>query len=260
MCRHSPVITETRTVGTMTENQSEPPRESGGNGAARGSGSRHKSRRNNRGKPKPKPPEFEGSTEELKGQVFNCTGRDMANLFAKTKQKLEVCAGTQCGGAMAAAVQKLKEPTVPATPDPAGHKRGDADPWKAMAASDGHRSEAKEKEAAKKVTVLDPQKQKLCSVIIGPCTEAILARIELHKGFPTVSKDRTAIGLLKIIQTIMLDIQDQTCVAQSVCVQKRQLHKMEQGPHETVPQHCERFQKKIHVTEQMGGSFGFEPE
>lgn len=83
------------------------------------------------------------------------------------------------------------------------------------------------------------QNQKLHSMVIGQCTKAILARIELHGNCKQVSKDRTAIGPLKITQGIMLDVQDQKCSAQTVRTQKRQLCKMVQGPHETVAQHCE---------------------
>lgn len=243
----------------MTENQGSSPSETGGDKEQKGqSGSRCKSRRNNRPN-RPRVVKFEGSAEDLKGHIFDCSGHiDTANLFTKTKQKMEVCAGIQCGGVMAAAVEKLVEPKVPATPDPPGHARGDADPWKAVDTLDKHRWETKEKEAAKKESAPDTQNQKLCSVVIGQCTEAIIARIESSKPHGQVSKDRTSMALLKTIQSIVLDIQDQTCVAQTVHIQKRQLHKMAQGQHETVPQHFERFQNKVEAITQVGGSFGFQ--
>lgn len=117
--------------------------------------------------PKVKPVKFEGATEELKGHIFDCAGHDQSDLFTKTCKKLEIFAGTQCGGSMAAAVELMKEPKAAVTPDPARPARGTDDPWAKVDPSDKDRWRSQDKEAAKEVTIVKLQSQKLHSVV-GP--------------------------------------------------------------------------------------------
>lgn len=130
---------------------------------------------------------------------------------------------------MAAAVETLTEPVVPGTPDPDNCKRGKADPWAAVGASDRCRWGSKEKEASEKTAIFLNHNQKLCSVVSGQCTEAIVARIESPKDCKAVSKARTSIGLFKIIQGLSQNVQDGTHLAQTICTQKKQPCKMVQG-------------------------------
>lgn len=157
---------------------------------------------------------------------------DKSDLFSKNKQKFEICAGTKCGGAMATGGKTQGTNHCKDSRSP-GCGRGDADPWKNVNPSDRVRWESENKEVAKEAAILKNQNEKMHSVALGQCMDAMMARIESHTDCGAASVKRSAVGMLKTIQSMCLDVQEQKCCAQTIYQQKRQLHKMEQGPNGT---------------------------
>ena len=58
--------------------------------------------------------EFEGRCEELKGQIFDCSGYDQSDVFIKTQEQITIYVGRTYtnGGAVMKAVETLEIPKV----------------------------------------------------------------------------------------------------------------------------------------------------
>ena len=83
----------------------------------------------------------------------------------------------------------------------------------------------REKKNIKKYT------QTVYSLVIGQCTDAMIARFESHKHYSSVADERHGINLLRIIRSIYFDFQDQKYVAQSIHQEKQRFYAIKQGRH-----------------------------
>jgi hypothetical protein len=151
---------------------------------------------------------------------------------------------------MAKGVETLTSPkmTQPASPEHFGTDKCDA------TASYVWQAELKEFMRDKKE--IAKQTQQLYALVIGQCTDALVARVEAHPKFATVADNRDGIALLIIIKSICFNFQDQKYVPQSVFETKRRFYSLKQAQHETVAQYYERFQNQASVLEQCGGTIG----
>jgi len=202
----------------------------------------------------PRPAKFEGSCVNLKGNVFGCVG-NMADSFVKTQEQIAICVGGKntCGGLMAKAVETLAEP-VTATPSPPANY---GDPTKVDQA-DKHLWEQEVKEAIRDKRDLKRGTEQLCSLVIGQCSEAMIARVDNHSDHAKVLADRDGISLLVIIKSTCFNFHDQKHVLQSIHEAKVRFYSMRQGHFDTVTQHCEKCQNNVQVLDQCGGDIGLD--
>jgi hypothetical protein len=223
-----------------------------GTNAGRGSGN------NRRGyyskTPTPRQAKFEGACAELKGSTFDCTGYDQADVYVKTKEQLEIYVGANYshGGTMANAIDKLRAPTVsePSPPDNYGTDKVDA--------AEKFKWEMQMKEIYRTQEDIKRLVQKLYSLVLGQCTDALVARVEAHNKYAMASAARDGIELLSIIKSICFNFQDQKYVPQSIYKSKKRWYKIEQGRSEPLTQYYERYQNNVEVIEQCGGTVGYE--
>jgi hypothetical protein len=183
----------------------------------------------------PRQPKFEGACAELKGSVFDCSGYDQADVFVKTKEQLEIYVGANYshGGAMANAIDTLVAPTITEPTPPVGYGT------KVVDAAEKFKWEMKMKEIYRTQEDTKRLVQKLYSLVLGQCTDALVARIEAHGQYPQASTTRDGIGLLVIIKSICFNFQDQKYVPQSIFEAKKRWYKIEQGRTETLTQYFE---------------------
>lgn len=202
----------------------------------------------------PRPAKFEGSCVELKGNVFDCVG-NMADSFVKTQEQIAIYVGGKnaYGGLMAKAVETLAEPVV-ATPAPPANY---GDPTKVNQA-EKYLWEQEVKEAIRDKRDLKRGVEQLYSLVIGQCSEAMMARIDNHKDYAQVLADRNSIGLLVIIKSICFNFHDQKYVPQSIHEAKVRFYTIRQGQFDTVTQYYEKYQNNTQVLDQCGGDIGLD--
>jgi hypothetical protein len=94
--------------------------------------------------------------------------------------------------------------------------------------------------------------QKLYSLVLGQCTDALVARVEAHSKHAMTSAARDGIKLLAIIKSICFNFQDQKYVRQSIYESEKRWYKIEQGRSEPLTQYYKRYQNNVEVIEQCG--------
>lgn len=97
---------------------------------------------------------------------------------------------------MAKGVETLTSPTLsqPKPPDNFGTDKCDA--------AESYVWQAELKEYMRDKKEIAKQIQQLYALVIGQCTDALVARVEAHPKFATVSDTRDGIALLTVIQSI----------------------------------------------------------
>ena len=99
-------------------------RRSSNKGGRRGyRGSDDGGRRGYRSSAPPRQFKFEGSCEELKGHIFDCSGYDQSDVFVKTQEQIAIYVGRTYtnGGAVMKAVETLEITKVRMPPAPEGY-------------------------------------------------------------------------------------------------------------------------------------------
>ena len=132
---------------------------------------------------KPKQPKFEGACEDLKGHVFDCSGYGQADQYVKTQEQIANYAGRTYGGEIGKAVEYLLAPAVDMPTAPTGYGTDNVDP------TEKYMWETEVREAIKEKKDLKKQIQKLYAVVIGQCTDSMIARVEAHDDFNTASDE-----------------------------------------------------------------------
>ncbi|KAL3935506.1 MAG: hypothetical protein SGARI_002947, partial [Bacillariaceae sp.] len=203
---------------------------------------------------KPKSTRFEGATEELRGSVFDL-GYDQSELYAKTSEQVAIYVGKtySYGGRISVAIETLKPPNIATPPAPPGYGT------EKVNAADKFVWEAELKDILRDRKELTRQIAQLYSLVVGQCSEPMVARIEAHPDYKKTSDDRNDIGLLRIVRSICYDFQDHKYSAQSIFEAKRRWYNCHQNKGETISQYYEKFQNCMQVVEQCGGSINLEP-
>jgi len=202
----------------------------------------------------PRPAKFEGSCAELKGNVFDCVG-NMADSFVKTQEQIAIYVGGKnaYGGLMAKAVETLAEPAITAPSPPADY----GDPTKVDQAAK-YLWEQEVKEVIRDKRDLKRGIEQLYSLVIGQCSEAMIARVNNHSDYAKVLADRDGIGLLVIIKSICFNFHDQKYAPQSIHEAKVKFYSIRQGCFDTVTQYYEKYQNNTQVLDQCGGDISLD--
>jgi len=217
-----------------------------------GSENRKKLKAGHRFNKGPKYAKFEGNCDKLKGNISDCTGYNQADTFVKTQERIAMYVGgsSHHSNKMVKAVETLTKPTITTPKPPADHGQEKSN----LATKFLWEQEANE--AIRDRKEVDSGIQKLYLLVYGQCSEALIARIQLHGKFKKVSDDQDGIELLKIICGICFNFQDQKYVPQSIHEAKKRFYSIGQGKFETAAQCCEKYQNNVQVLEQCGGVTG----
>ena len=152
--------------------------------------SNNRSRRNNTSSTQTR---FEGSCEDLKGSVYDVTtGKDT---FLKTTRKIAEYVGREYtdAGEYRLAMINLNLPALvePQLPTDVTNVMA-VELWKlARRAYD------------KKVDARDRNEQRIYSLTLGQCSQALRNRMEAHREWATTDQSSNVIGLLTIVQVCM---------------------------------------------------------
>ena len=144
-------------------------------------------------------------------------------------------------------------PVIDGPPPPTGYDTGSADP------ADKFMWETEVQQTSRKREKVEDQIQQLYSIVLGQCTDAMVARIEAHADYMATSDASDGVALLVMIKSISFYFHDQKYAPQSIHEQKRLLFSIRQSQHETVTHYYERFHNSVQVLEHCGGSIGTDP-
>jgi hypothetical protein len=156
------------------------------------------------------------------------------------------------GGTMANAINNLLAPTVSEPPPPMDYGTDKVN------AAEKYKWEMKMKEIYRTQEDIKRLVQKLYSLVLGQCMDALVARVKAHSKYAMASLARDGIKLLTIIKSICFNFQDQKYVPQSIYESKKRWYKIKQGRGEPLTQYYKHYQNNVEVIEQCGGTVGYE--
>jgi hypothetical protein len=99
----------------------------------------------------------------------------------------------------------------------------------------------------------------LYSLVLGQCTDVVLAKLEARDTYNEMSEEADSIKLLKEIRALVYNFQSQKYAPQALHEGKRRFYLLSQDKHSTCQAYLERFQNCVNVIEHCGGSIGQEP-
>ena len=221
-----------------------------------GRGKGGKGRGGGRGKPK-----SSGSTSVndptkamLKNQHFYNDKPDQAHNFVQVKKKLVQCFAEQCddGGVMKTAVEDGVpfEETAPEVPLVDGVKKID------QSTEEGHHYHRQFLAWEKRQETCNEHKVKASAVMRGQCTKAVTQKLEAIDDWKNVRDD--PMQLLKAIQSITQDADDETCHTTTVYNALRRLVNIKQQEDEGLSACTQRFKSVQQVFETKFGPINVE--
>jgi hypothetical protein len=99
----------------------------------------------------------------------------------------------------------------------------------------------------------------LYSLVLGQCTDVVLAKLEASDTYNEMSEEAGSMKLLKEIRALVYNFQSQKYAPQALHEGKRKFYLLSQDKHSTCQAYLERFQNCVDVIEHCGGSIGQEP-
>ena len=155
-------------------------------------GSNDRGRRGYRSSAPPRQVKFEGSCEELKGHIFDCSGYNKSDVFIKTQEQITIYVGRTYpnGGAVIKAVETLDIPKVQMPPAPEGYGTDQVD------ASDRYVWELEMKEVIHNKKMIANRVLQLYALVLGQCTESMFLRVDAHSYYKQAEEDRDGLALL----------------------------------------------------------------
>jgi hypothetical protein len=99
----------------------------------------------------------------------------------------------------------------------------------------------------------------LYSLVLGQCTDVVLAKLEASKTYNVMPEEANLILFLREIKALVYNFQSQKYGPHALHEGKRQLYLLSQDKCSTCQIYLERFQNCVNVIERCGGSMGQEP-
>jgi hypothetical protein len=114
-------------------------------------------------------------------------------------------------------------------------------------------------EYAKRKMYLQENLKTLYSLVLGQCTDVVLAKLEARDTYNEMPDEADSIKLLKEIRALVYNFQSQKYAPQALHEGKRRFYLLSQDKHSPCQVYLERFQNCVNVIEHCGGFIGQEP-
>ena len=192
--------------------------------------------------------QFDGATEELKGQIFDLVSACLADLFIKSKKALANYVGRtyQHSGDIRRAIKTLTLPIIPTPTAPVG------DPIPPLVAAI-FREQVKE--YVKQHSRLHENIKRLWALVWGQCSDTIRTRLQSLETYEDMRAASDGLQLLIAIKDLMFNIQEQKYVPLSIHLAKRQFFLLSQGWN-TVGEYYEQFKNQTDILNHIGAGIG----
>jgi hypothetical protein len=114
-------------------------------------------------------------------------------------------------------------------------------------------------EWAKRKMYLKQNLKTLYSLVLGQCTDVVLAKLEASNTYTKMLEEADLMKLLKEIRALVYNFQSQKYAPQALHEGKGRFYLLSQDKHSACQLYLERFQNCVDVIEHCGGSIGQEP-
>jgi hypothetical protein len=242
------------------ENDATPPNTGGATGEDKPpntSDKRYRSRRGGfrkqpapTGRPVLRQPKFEGTCEELKGHIYDCTDSRQSDVFIKTTKEIAGCAGRtfKKGSDARRAIENLSLPTLVPPADPVDDNKSNVRIWE------------KEIDAfVIRKTMLTDNMQTVYSIVWGQCTDVMKQKVEALPSYQALTDNGDGLALLIAIKDLVYNFQSQKYLSQALHDSKARFYACRQGRQTQASAYMEQFQNTVDVIEHSGGSIGHDP-
>jgi hypothetical protein len=195
-------------------------------------------------------PKFEGKCKELKGFVFNCSDSRQADVFRKTTKEIAGYRGRtfRYGDDIRKLIESMTAQVLSMPDDPPTvASRTVTQVW-----------EKEVDEYVKQKMYLKQNLKTLYSLVLGQCTDVVLAKLEANNTYTKMSEEVGLMKLLKEIGALVYNFQSQKYAPQALHKGKQRFYLLSQDKHSTCQLYLERFQNYVDVMEHCGGSIGQE--
>lgn len=200
----------------------------------------------------PKPAKFEGDCDDLKGYIFEYTGPDKADVFAKTCKKLQEYVGKTWfknhGSDIHVLVKTLQMPVIP-QPDEIDEDNATSTAkaiWKKKIDIFVAREEA-----------LEENNRALYALVLGQCSETLRTALASQDSFEEIDSSLNGLMLLQLIKSLVYQFHSQKYLGHSIHESIRRLAMLQQPRTMTVNTYLEHFQNLVEVIEHTGGTIGY---
>ena len=192
--------------------------------------------------------QFEGVTEELKGEIFDLVGSRSADLFIKTKKAVANYIGQtyQHSGDIRRAIETLTLPTIPMPIAPV------ADPIPVLLAAI---FSEQVKEYVKHTSRLQENIKRLWALVWGQCSDTIRTRLQALETYDNMHTTSDGPQLLIAIKDLMFNVQEQKNIPLSIHLAKRQFFLLSQGRN-TVGEYYDQFKNQTDILSHIGAGIG----
>ena len=193
-------------------------------------------------------PKFEGKTPELKGHIYAVGVENQADLFTKTTKEIAEYAGRHCKQSLdiRTAIETLAEVVIPVPAD-----RGTSN------TTFNNLMLGKDLDIyVKRVDVYNQNKAEMYSTVIGPCTDALRAKLEADANYTTYNTNGDVVNLLNLIRTLAYDYESQRNPFLALHSSLKSFYGHSQKGHETNDQYSKSFQAAKEVVEHCGAELG----
>ena len=100
------------------------------------------------------------------------------------------------------------------------------------------------------------KKGKIYSVIIGKCTDAMIAKLKGDSNFDLIEHNSDMFGLLGMIKKVAFKVETQQYLFQSLHIALRRFYTTHQQDGTTIEQYYVHFMNQMDVVEHCGGNLG----
>ena len=196
-------------------------------------------------------PKFVGADDKMNGNIFDCTSRNQADVYKETMKVLVDLAGRTLtyGIDIRFVLENLAEPTILRPPKLTTKEITD-DYCEALI------NKKEIEEYVKRLFTLKTNKMNVFSIVLGQCTDALIAKLETTTDFLTVKTENDLVKLLLAIRQIVFKFEEQEYIPASLFNAKKTFFNFYQTERMQNIEYMEKFQTIIDVVENYGGSLG----
>ena len=192
-------------------------------------------------------PRFVGECEDLKDCIFDCEDNKQAGAFEVNMKKLAIYAGTKydMGAEIMTMIDEMIEVNIK---KPELYMGDDVIEMKIH--------ELKIAQYVKSQSKLESECKKFYAVILGQCTEYMIAKMKATPGFKDMHMNKDSLMLLKTIKGLTFQFDGEKEYEMSLVDAMDKLYRMFQTKEMTNTQFRDKFNNLIDIIEHYGGSVG----
>jgi hypothetical protein len=202
-------------------------------------------------------PEFEGRCDALKGFIFNCLDRKQTDMYNNSMKEFVRYVGREYlnGGDTKSTIENEKLYVIAIPKDPVV-----ADGETESSASTKRIWERQLDEYARRDNHLTSNFQSAYSLMLGQCTDVMIASLKGLKTYEKMNESSNLLGLMKAIKGLIYNFNGQWYHTISLHLEKKRWFALYQGRDTSNASYLEKFNTCVYVIEKIDGELGVDSE